>query len=220
VEKRFFKNRFSGYGRILAAQFTNQGRTHKAFFHKTADGTQGYYDAQGHAIQKAFLKAPLSFSRISSGFSMRRLHPILNEYHPHPAIDYAAPEGTPVKTVGDGVVAAMGYSKTMGNHVTIRHAAGYVTRYWHLSGFAPELYQNHHVAQGQLIGFVGQTGYATGPHLDFRITKHGQPVNPLTYETPSARPVPAEEMSLFLSRIDRLDKELSGTPALAMGKTP
>ena len=219
VEKRFYQGKFAGYGHILAAEFTNQGKTCKAFFHQNAEQGQGYYDAQGHALQKAFLKAPLSFSRISSGFSMHRMHPILKEIHPHPAVDYAAPEGTPVKTVGDGVVADMGYSNTMGNHVMIRHAAGYVTRYWHLSRFARGLSKNQQVSQGQLIGFVGQTGYATGPHLDFRITKDGRPVNPLTYKTPTARPVPSEEMPLFLSRITRLSRALSDDPALAMGQT-
>jgi len=220
VEKRFYQGRFSGYGHILATEFTNRGKTHKAFFHRNSDQTQGYYDDRGRALQKTFLKAPLAFSRISSKFSMHRMHPILKEFHPHPAVDYAAPEGTPVKTVGDGVVAGMGYSKTMGNHVMIRHAAGYVTRYWHLSRFAPGLSTNQQVAQGQLIGFVGQTGYATGPHLDFRITKDGHPVDPLTYKTPTARPVAPEEMPLFLSQTARLSRELSGAPALAMGKTP
>ncbi len=218
VEKRFYQDKFSGYGHILAAEFTNQGRTCKAFFHENADHAQGYYDEKGHALQKAFLKAPLTFSRISSGFSMNRMHPILKEVHPHPAVDYAAPEGTPVKTVGDGVIADMGFSKSMGNHVMIRHAAGYVTRYWHLRGFAPGLSRNQQVAQGQLIGFVGHTGYATGPHLDFRITKNGLPVNPLSLKVPKARPVPAEEMPIFLSQTASLSRTLEGSSAIAMGE--
>ncbi|WDP85561.1 MAG: peptidoglycan DD-metalloendopeptidase family protein [Desulfobacter sp.] len=136
VEKQYQENRFAGYGKIQAAIFTNQGVNFTAFLHKNAEGDTGYYDEKGNSLEKAFLKAPLAFSRISSKFTLKRMHPILKEVRSHPAVDYATPTGTPIKTVGDGVIAGMGFSKTMGNHIIIRHCRGYVTRYYHMSKFA------------------------------------------------------------------------------------
>lgn len=220
VEKRFHQDRFLGYGKVLAAAFTCRGTTYQAYFHRAADNTSGYYDEKGRSLQKAFLKAPLAFSRISSRFALKRMHPILKEFRSHPAVDYAAAEGTPVKTVGDGIIAAMGFSRTMGNHVMIRHANGYVTRYFHLSGFAKGLSRRDRVVQGELIGYVGHTGYATGPHLCFRMTKDGRPVDPLAHKTPSAVPVAEKEMPAFLDQTARLSLELSDAPSLAMGTIP
>lgn len=208
VEKRFHEGKFSGYGKVKAAIFTNKGKKFLAFLHKTENGSEGYYDENGNSLQKAFLKAPLEFSRISSGFAPKRMHPILKEYRSHPGVDYAAPKGTPVKTVGDGVIAAFGYSSTMGNHVEIRHCNGYTTRYFHLNKFPEGMKQNKKVLQGDIIGYVGMTGYATGPHLCFRMRKNGKPVNPLTHKSPSATPVNTAQMKQFLTRTQKLFKKI------------
>ena len=212
VEKRFYEGKFSGYGKVRAASFTNRGKTFNAFLHKTAAGSEGYYDENGSSLQKAFLKAPLEFSRISSKFALKRMHPILKEYRSHPGVDYAAPEGTPVKTVGDGIIAAFGHSSTTGNYVMIRHSNGYTTRYYHLSGFPEGMRHNRKVLQGDIIGYVGMTGYATGPHLCFRMQKDGRAVDPLTHKFPSATPVAPVEMDQFQARIRKLAKKINKTP--------
>ncbi|MCG8617413.1 MAG: peptidoglycan DD-metalloendopeptidase family protein [Desulfobacterales bacterium] len=204
VEKRYHRKAFSGYGHIRAARFDNRGETYQAFWHRGENGCCGYYDADGRSLAKAFLKSPLDYSRISSGFNLKRMHPVLKEVRPHPAVDYAAPEGTPIKAVGDGVVTAMGYSRTMGNHVTLRHAGGYKTRYFHMSGFARGLARGSEVSQGRIIGFVGQTGYATGPHLCFRMTVNGRPVDPLGPNLPSADPVSRDELDAFQANASEL----------------
>ncbi|MCP4722919.1 MAG: peptidoglycan DD-metalloendopeptidase family protein, partial [Desulfobacteraceae bacterium] len=198
VEKRYQNGKLAGYGEIQAAFFTNGGTVFKAFLHKDS-GVSGYYDEKGNSLQKAFLKAPLAFSRISSKFTHKRMHPILKEYRSHPAVDYAAPMGTPIKTVGDGVITGIGYSKTMGNHVIIHHPNGYITRYYHMSKFARGMKKNKKVLQGGVIGHVGMTGYATGPHLCFRMEKNGTLVDPLTHKSPSATPVNPYEMEQFLT---------------------
>lgn len=217
VEKRFRQGKFIGYGQILAAGFRCRGVSYQAFFHRGTDGGRGHYDGNGRSLKKAFLKAPLTYSRITSGFSLKRMHPILKEFRSHPAVDYAAPSGTPVKTVGDGVVSGLGYSRTMGNHVTVRHASGYKTRYFHLKGFAHGMARGKQIRQGEIIGFVGQTGYATGPHLCFRMTKNGRPVDPLTLTMSSAAPVPPDEMAGFLARAGQLENEMAAH-TLAQGK--
>jgi len=199
VEKKYQKGKFAGYGKIQAALFINGGRRFTAFLHKGQDGRSKYYDEKGDSLEKAFLKAPLAFSRISSKFTLKRMHPILKKIRSHPAVDYAAPIGTPIKTVGDGVVVGMGFSKSMGNHVIIRHCKGYVTRYYHMSKFSKAMKKNRRVLQGEIIGFVGMTGYATGPHLCFRMKKNGRPVNPMSHDIPSAGPVPPMEMEGFLA---------------------
>lgn len=208
VEKRFRDGRFRGYGDIQAAYFTNQGQVFKAFLYTAADGTDGYYDEQGNSMQKAFLKAPLAFSRISSKFTKKRLHPILNKVKAHNGVDYAAPSGTPVKTVGDGVITMAGYNKGSGNYIKIRHPNGFTTSYLHLSKFAKTSKINKRVVQGQVIGYVGQTGYATGPHLCFRLLKDGRHIDPLNYKAPSAKPVKADEMENFLAKIATLSQRL------------
>ncbi|MBU8849240.1 MAG: peptidoglycan DD-metalloendopeptidase family protein [Desulfobacterales bacterium] len=200
VEKRYRDGKFSGYGNIQAAFFTNNGTLFKAFLHKNSKGVSGYYDENGNSLQKAFLKAPLAFSRITSKFTKRRLHPIFKVYRPHPGVDYAAPKGTPIKTVGDGVIAEIGYNKGMGKYINIRHSNGYTTGYNHMSKFAKGMKKNQSVLQGDVIGYVGMTGYATGPHLDFRMKKNGKLLDPLKYKAPSAKPVKPVEMEQFLAR--------------------
>lgn len=197
VEKRFREGKPAGYGRILAASFTNQGNTYQAFLYKDGDRTAAYYDEKGHSVRKAFLKAPLSFSRISSGFNMRRRHPITKRVQPHPAIDYAAPTGTPIRTVGEGTVTFSAYKHFNGKCVKIRHPGGWETMYNHMSRFGKGIRSGTKVRQGQVIGYVGTTGRSTGPHLDFRMYKNGKVVNPLKVKSPPALPVSAKNMDDF-----------------------
>lgn len=211
VEKRYAGETLVGYGRILAAEFTNQGKTSRAFHFAGTSGKGGYFDEKGQALRKAFLRAPLSFRRISSGFTHSRLHPILKVPKPHLGIDYAAPAGTPVWSVGDGVVVEKGYNHAAGNFVTVRHNQTYTTRYNHFSGFAKGIAKGKTVHQGEVIGYVGSTGYATGPHLDFRMYKSGQAINVLENPKITADPIPAGRMAAFRAQVEPLLAMLQGT---------
>ncbi len=159
------------------------------------DGVVSFFDEEGNSLRKAFLKAPLRFSRISSGYSNSRYHPVLKIRRPHHGVDYAAPTGTPVHTVGDGIVTNVGYQKNGGgNYVKIKHNSVYSTSYMHLSKFGKDIRQGRYVKQGDVIGYVGATGLASGPHLDFRFYKNGSPVNPLNVEAPPVEPVHEENL--------------------------
>ena len=197
VEKRYREGKPAGYGSILAAEFVNRGDSYRAIYYQDGDNAPSYYTPDGESLRKAFLKAPLSFSRISSGFSMKRFHPITKTWKSHPAIDYAAPPGTPIKTIGDGTITRMGYTSGNGNFIEIRHNNSYETLYLHMSKFARNMKKGKKVSQGQVIGYVGSTGLATGPHLCFRMKKNGQPVNPYSVKAPAARPVSKERLSAF-----------------------
>ncbi|MFO7877902.1 MAG: M23 family metallopeptidase [Desulfovermiculus sp.] len=210
VEKRYRDDEFSGYGPIVAAQFTNQGETFQAYLFSTQDGPAEYFTAQGQAVRKNFLKAPLNFTRISSGYTHRRKHPILNVVRPHLGIDYAAPRGTPVKSVADGVVIARAYQRGGGNYLKIRHTNGYITIYMHLSKFGSGIRKGSKVSQGQTIAYVGSTGMSTGPHLDFRVKKNGSYINPLKIDSKPAQPVPKGEMARFQRAISPLQAVLEG----------
>ena len=211
VEKRYRDKEFSGYGPIVAAQFTNKGESHQAFLFATQDGRTEYFNAQGQALRKNFLKAPLNFTRISSGYTHRRKHPILNEVRPHLGIDYAAPRGTPVKSVADGTVIARAYQRNGGGrYLKIRHPNGYITVYMHLSRFASGVRKGTTVSQGQTIAYVGSSGLSTGPHLDFRVKKNGSYINPLKIDSKPARPVPEKEMACFQRAISPLLAALEG----------
>lgn len=203
VEKRMRNNKFMGYGEILAAEFTNQGQRFQGFLFHDETGVPGYYDPEGDSLKKAFLKAPLEFSRISSDFSWRRLHPILKKYRPHPGIDYAAPTGTPVRAVGDGRVIAKGWMGGGGNSVKIKHRNSYETLYMHLSRFA-RIKKGQRVEQGEIIGYVGSTGLSTGPHLDFRMKRNGKYINPHKVDNPKAASLPQNMMPAFTQRAQKL----------------
>ncbi len=221
VEKRFRKGEPAGYEKILAVFFTNKGETHKAFWHKDADGRKSYYDEKGRSLRKAFLKAPLDFSRIASGYTRRRFHPILKIYRPHSGIDYAAQKGTPIKAVGDGVVTKVDYVKSAGRYVKIRHTNGYVTVYNHMSKYAKGLKKGKQVYQGDVIGYVGSTGYATGPHLCFRMKKHGRYINPLKVRSPCVKPVDPKDIDSFLASASSLTEKMQrkeNTEALMVAK--
>ncbi len=209
VEKRYREGQPAGYGRILAAEFTNQGTSFQAILYQDGDHRPDYYDADGQSLRKAFLKAPLTFSRISSGFTTRRFHPITKTWKSHPAIDYAAPTGTPIKSVGDGVIIKKGYTRGNGNYIKIRHNSSYETIYLHMNGFAKKIANGKRVAQGQTIGYVGSTGLATGPHLCFRMKKNGAPVNPTRVKAPAVKPVSSANMADFKSKATTLIAELT-----------
>jgi murein DD-endopeptidase MepM/ murein hydrolase activator NlpD len=219
VEKRYRDGQPAGYGRILAAEFTNQGTTFQAFLYQDGDRHADYYDADGQSLRKAFLKAPLSFSRISSGFTTRRFHPITKTWKAHPAIDYAAPTGTPIKSVGDGVIIKKGYTSGNGNYVKIRHNSSYETIYLHMKGFAKNIGQGKRVAQGQTIGYVGSTGLATGPHLCFRMYKNGAPVNPQRVKAPAAQPIDKSNLADFKVRKNALLAQLTEQPEIKTAST-
>ena len=210
IEKRYRDGVSAGYGRLLAAEFLNQGESYRAVNFTEKEQT-AYYDTEGRSLKKAFLKAPLSYSRISSGYSNRRLHPVLNVWRPHRAIDYAAPVGTPIKAVANGVVTQRSYDKSNGNKVRLRHANQYQTTYIHLSRFGRGIRVGKKVSQGQVIGYVGATGLATGPHLDYRVFKNGRPINPLKIERIPSAPLPGSSIPEFKLRVqeyfDFLDHE-------------
>ena len=192
-------------GRVVAAEFVNRGKAYRAIWFesadaedKTSDGkTSGsYYTPDGRSLKKAFLRSPLEFSRITSGFAMR-FHPILQQWRAHQGIDYGAPTGTRVKATGDGVVEFAGREGGYGNLIILRHNGTYSTRYAHLSGFAPGLHRGTRVSQGDVIGFVGQTGLATGPHLHYEFRINNEYRNPLTLAFPDAGPILPEQMAAF-----------------------
>jgi len=196
-----------GINNIYAAQFDHYGKEIYAFRFNPND-TIGYYNEKGENLQKEFLKAPLKFSRISSGFSGGRMHPVLRIVRPHHGVDYAAPKGTPVMSIGEGTVISKGWAGGGGNAVKVRHNSVYTTQYMHLSGYADGIYQGARVRQGQVIGFVGSTGLSTGPHLDFRVYKGGSAINPLTLESPPAKPVDPKYMQQYTMLKDSLLKDL------------
>ncbi|BCR05855.1 peptidase M24 [Desulfuromonas versatilis] len=208
VEKRFREGAPAGYGKILAAEFTNQGSTFRAFLYKDGDRSASYFDADGNNVRKAFLKAPLSFTRISSGFTQKRFHPITKTWKAHPAIDYAAPTGTPIKSVGDGTIIKIGYTKYNGNFIKLRHNSSYETLYLHMSKFAKGMKQGKRIEQGQVIGYVGSTGLATGPHLCFRMYKNGSPVNPYKVKSPASAPIARERLPQYKEAIAALIDKL------------
>ena len=202
VEKRYRDGEFKDYGKLLACSFINQSDKYEAFLFRDDDGNSQYFTRDGQSIRRAFLKAPLSYTRISSGYSNHRLHPVTMDWKAHPAIDYAAPIGTPVKSVGKGKITFMGFSKSSGNYMTVEHLNGYQTMYLHLNGFAKGLQKDSKVAQGQVIAFVGKTGYATGPHLDFRMKKDGAYLNPLGVMSPRETPVSKMEMAAYQEQVE------------------
>lgn len=183
---------------VEGAVFTHQGKEYYAIPF-CQDSVREYFDEKGNSLRKTFLKAPLDFFRITSRFTNARYHPILKRYRPHHGVDYAAPAGTPVKTIGDGVVVEKSYQRGgAGNYLKIKHNGTYTTTYMHLSRFAKGIAKGHHVKQGEVIGYVGSTGLSTGPHLDFRVYMNNQPVNPLTIESPPCLPVKPELKDTFL----------------------
>ena len=213
VEGLYRDGEFKKYGNILAAEFVNDGVLSRAYRFEI-DGRADYYDAEGRSLRKAFLKAPLSFRRISSGFSKSRLHPVLKIRRAHNGTDYVAPKGTPVSAIGNGQVQAAGHQGGYGKLVVIRHPNGYKTFYGHLSGIAKGVRKGASVTQGQLIGTVGSTGISTGPHLHFEMRVNDKPVNPRKVEIPAGQPVPEALIASYRAARDGLAGQLASAPPM------
>ena len=188
---------YMGLGKIYYAEFTHSGKVYNAIRFNAGENSSVFWNEKGESMKKAFLKAPLNFTRISSRFTYARKHPVLRIVRPHTGVDYAAPSGTPVVALGDGVVTHKGWAGGGGNTIKIKHPGNYVTSYMHLRGYAKGISVGSRVARGQLIGYVGSTGLSTGPHLDFRVYKNGRPIDPLKMESPSVEPVAKEKMPEF-----------------------
>ncbi len=203
-QKQYIDTNYIGIGKILSCKFTHANHIYPSYIF-TQDSLEDYFDKEGGSLRRAFLKAPLKYSRISSRFSNSRLHPILKIRRPHHGVDYAAPTGTPVHSIGDGIVTFKGRKGGYGNRVEIKHNGTYSTGYAHLSRFAKGLKKGDFVKQGTIIGYVGMTGSATGPHLDFRVYKSGTPIDPLKMKSPPAIPIKKNRMADFNNTITFYD---------------
>jgi murein DD-endopeptidase MepM/ murein hydrolase activator NlpD len=198
-----------GTGRIVAAEFVGKGVAHRAFLWHSPAGVDGYYAEDGSSIRKAFLRSPVAFTRVTSGFSLARLHPFLQTWRAHKGVDFAAPTGTPVRAAGSGRVIVAGTQRGYGNVVMLQHGGSYSTVYAHLSRFAAGIKAGAHVDQGEVIGYVGQTGWATGPHLHYEFRVDNVQKNPLTIALPNAQPVPDAQRAEYLSEVAPLVDELA-----------
>lgn len=208
-EQRIVEGKPAGVQRVFDAVFSHSGNDFYAFYYQPdAESNGEYFDENAHSLRKAFLKAPLKFSRISSKFSKNRLHPVLKTYRPHLGVDYAAPTGTPILSVGDGIVVEAAYTKNNGNYVKVRHNSTYSTQYLHMSKFATGIKAGTKVTQGQVIGYVGSTGLATGPHVCFRFWKNGVQVDPLKVAIPPSEPVSSKYIEDYNRRVARAKEEL------------
>ena len=202
-------------GKVLAAEFVNRGNLFRAFRYEDSKGSIGYYDDRGRSLAREFLKSPLRYSRISSRFTKKRFHPILKTYRPHLGVDYAAPSGTPVEATSKGTIIYCGWKGDYGKCIKIRHNHLYTSFYGHLSRFAKGMKKGKRVKQGQVIGYVGTTGLSTGPHLDYRLQKRGNFINPLSFKSPQKHAISKELLSSFnkhkrelLLKLELLDDEV------------
>lgn len=197
-------------GEILAAEFTNNKKTYRAFLYTDKNGNSNYYSADGKSMRKAFLRTPVEFTRISSRFTRKRFHPTLKKWRSHKGVDYAAPRGTPIRAAGDGKVIKKVVSRSYGKVIFISHAGKYTTVYAHMNNFARGIRKGKRVKQGQVIGFVGSTGYATGPHLHYEFRVNNIHRNPLTVKLPAAKPI----NKIYLSDFKRTQQSLLKTLTL------
>ncbi len=196
-EELYLDDEFIGFGQILAAEFVNQGDSYRAVLYTDSRGDRDYYDPNGGSMRKAFLRAPVEFSRISSNFNLRRVHPLWKRSMPHRGIDYSAPNGTPILASGDGKVTRASRTKANGNYVVLRHGEQFVTKYLHLSKFGRGIRKGSKVKQGQTIGYVGRTGWATASHLHYEFLVNGVHQNPRTIDLPEAAPISKKELDRF-----------------------
>ncbi|WNW12117.1 peptidoglycan DD-metalloendopeptidase family protein [Pseudomonas sp. DTU_2021_1001937_2_SI_NGA_ILE_001] len=219
-EQKFVNGKTIGTGNILAARFTNRGKTYTAVRYVNKQGVANYYTAEGNSMRKAFIRTPVDFARISSVFSLGRKHPILNKIRAHKGVDYAAPRGTPIKATGDGKVLLAGRRGGYGNTVIIQHGDTYRTLYGHMQGFAKGVQTGSSVKQGQVIGYIGTTGLSTGPHLHYEFQVNGVHVDPLGQKLPMADPIAKAEKQRFMQvsqpLMARMDQEKA--TKLAMNK--
>ncbi len=189
---------------IIATRFEHAGKDFFAFHFDNSDDKGGYYDEEGKTTRRAFLKAPLEYSRISSRYTKRRFHPVLKRYRAHLGTDYAAPTGTPIRATADGVVTAASYTRGNGRYVKIKHSETYTTGYLHMSKIGKGIRKGQPVRQGDVIGYVGSTGLATGPHLCYRFWKNGKQVDPLKLDLPTADPIGDTHLAAFITVRDQL----------------
>ncbi len=211
VEKLYRNDEFKGYGRAIGAIFKNAGEEYTAFLFYDDRKIENYYSAEGKNLKKVLLQSPLSFSRVTSGYTRSRKHPIFGDYRPHYGIDYGAPKGTPIMAVGNGTVKLRGWVGGYGYQVVIVHPAGFESMYSHMSGFARNLKKGSKVRQGQTIGYVGSTGYSTGPHLDFRLKRYGKYINPASAVSPRAEPVSKKDKEAFDNWVNTVYEFMNGT---------
>ena len=195
-------------GRIQAAELINKGLAYRAVYFQSDAEHGDYYTPEGKSVRKAFLRSPIEFSRVSSGFSTSRFHPVLNKWRAHKGTDFAAPTGTRVKVTADGVVALVGKQNGYGNVIMVNHQGRYTTVYGHLSRYASGLHKGQHVAQGEVIGYVGMTGLATGPHLHYEFRVNGQQHDPLRVALPDAKPISAAQQAAFQPVANQFTAEL------------
>ncbi|RYY03408.1 MAG: peptidase M23 [Gammaproteobacteria bacterium] len=207
-EEQYLNNKKIGTGVILSAEFTNAGKTYRAVRYTSKDGTTRYYAPDGKGLNKAFLRMPVEFARISSGFSLGRLHPVLNTIRAHKGTDYAAATGTPIRSTGDGKITFAGRQGGFGNCIVIQHGQGYETLYGHMSKFGKGVTTGTRVSQGQVIGYVGMTGLASGPHLHYEFHVNGQVRNPVTVDLPKSVGIAANEKDRFNSTTQTLVAQL------------
>jgi len=196
-ELRYSNGELTGVGRVLAAEFINKGKTHQAVYFEANDKEKGYYTPDGKNLRRAFLRSPLKFSRISSGFTRSRFHPVLKKWRAHKGIDYAARKGTPVRATANGIVAVSTRNRGYGKYIILKHRGRYSTVYAHLSRFAKGLRKGKRINQGDIIGYVGSTGLATGPHLHYEFRVKGIQRNPLRVVMPAAIPLAAKNIPAF-----------------------
>jgi murein DD-endopeptidase MepM/ murein hydrolase activator NlpD len=216
-ESRTIDGEAAGTGRIVAAEFENRGRVFRAFLWRDADGVESYYAADGSALRKAFLRSPMEFSRVTSGFTNARFHPILQTMRAHKGVDYGAPVGTPIRATGDGKVIFAGVQGGYGKVIHLQHAGAHSTLYAHMSRFAPRVANGARVAQGEVIGYVGQTGWATGPHLHYEFRVNNDARNPLTIAMPGGEPLPAADRAAFAERVAPANAQLALIRSLPAG---
>ena len=195
-------------GRILSAEFTNNQKIYSAYWFQTEEGKGGYYTTDGKSLRKAFLRSPLEFSRVTSGFTNARFHPVLQTWRAHKGVDYGAPTGTRVRSVADGIVETAGRQGGYGNLIVLKHQGTYSTAYGHLSGFAAGIKKGARVNQGDTIGYVGQTGLASGPHLHYEFRVNSQQVNPLAITLPTAIPLDPSQLARYKTAIALLRAQL------------
>ena len=199
---------YVGFKSIVAANLTHMGNDFYSFPYENELGFHDYYDEEGRSLRKTFLRAPLNFTRISSRYSGRRFHPVQKRWKAHLGTDYAAPTGTPIMTTADGVIIAAQYTSANGNYVKVRHNSTYTTQYLHMSKIKPGIKNGVKVKQGDVIGYVGSTGLATGPHVCYRFWVNGKQVDPYKQKLPDAKPLTADRMDVYQSYMTRLKEEL------------
>ncbi len=215
-DEKYIAGKRVGVGNVHAAYYkqADSGKEHYVFWFDGGGDHVGYYDQEGRPMKGRFLKAPVKYTRISSRYNPRRFHPVLKRVRPHLGTDYAAPTGTPIYAVGNGVVVARGYTRGNGNYIKIKHDRVYQTQYLHMSRFAKGIKKGSHVSQGQVIGYVGSTGLATGPHVCFRFWKNGRQVNHLREYFPPSKPLPDELLPQFFKVRDVYMEKLKAVDSL------